>query len=45
MDTVSVFLDDEEMGSETFAGMESLKEFRIELIPKTVYTDLVIEAE
>jgi len=44
-DTVSVFLDDEEMGSETFRGMESLNEIRIELIPKTVYTDLVIEAE
>ena len=44
-DTVSVFLDDREMGSETFPEMESLKEFRIELIPKTVYTDLVIETE
>jgi len=44
-DTVSVFLNDEEMGSETFRGMESLNEIRIELIPKTMYTDVVIEAE
>lgn len=44
-DTVSVFLNDGELGSETFSGMESLKEIRIELIPKTVYTDLVIESE
>ena len=44
-DTVSIFLNDEEMGRETFAGMEALKEVRIELIPKTVYTDLVIEAD